>query len=634
MFTDIVGFSAATQANEAEALRLLGEEEGIVRPLFVAHQGREIKSTGDGFLVEFGSALRAVQCGIDIQEHLRARNELKGIKPIVLRIGIHLGDVEERGRDIFGDAVNIASRVEPLANPGGICITGEVFNQVRNKLPNRFERLGLKTLKNIQHPVETYRLALPWESTPEVSPETTQYRLAVLPLVNISPDPKDEYFADGLTEELISTLSRIQDLRVIARTSVIPYKSTPKSVSQICAELGVSSVLEGSVRKAGNRLRISLQLIDAGSQEHIWAESYDRELNDVFAIQTEIALGAARALRLELAGPKQGTIAKKVTPDLAAYNLYLRGIHAARVATPEGSNQAIAFFEDAIRKDPGFSQAYSQLANIFVAQSGDSLSPHAAFPRARELVSRALQIDPNSSEVHTVLGNLALQHDHDWAAAEREFTRAISLNPSNSGAHFWYAFLLAALQRFEEALAELRITIELDPLWTAPTVQMMVIQFYTRDFASAIASAEEERNRSPESPGPHIRLGICYLRAGRTEDARREAEVADRLRGPGRRLDGAVLRAGLGEPEEARELAAEWTEASRTKYVQSAKVAILFAAMRDKERAFEWLERDYQSGDRFLWNFYQWREFDSIRDDPRFDSILRKLNLPTGKWQV
>jgi adenylate cyclase len=633
MFTDMVGYTASTQADEAGALKLLREQEKLVRPVLKTHQGREIKSTGDGFLVEFDSALRAVQCAIDIHQHLQERNSKSGVTPIRLRIGVHLGDVEERGNDIFGDAVNIASRIEPLAAPGGVCISGEVFSQVRNKIPNRLEKLEPKSLKNVRLPIEVYRVALPWEAPQPPMEGASPIRLAVLPLGNISPDPKDEYFADGLTEELISALSKIHELRVIARTSVNLYKSTPKSVSQIGTELGVTSVLEGSVRKAGNRLRITLQLIDTGTQEHLWANVFDRELDDVFAVQTEVAERTAGALRLELVGPERESIRKEPTTNFAAYDLYLRGIHALhRTNFHERHGASIKFFEEAIRNDPGFSQAHSQLANVFIELAGDELAPGKAFSRARELVAKALELDPNSSEAHMARGNLALQFDHDYSVAGTEFKRAISLNPSNAIAHQWYGLFLTAVGRFDDAVREIRTTIELDPLWEWPRYNLSRIQCRTGDYALAIAYAEEERDRQPEDPWSHICLGLVYADAGRMTDARREAELSAgsvSKSGEWGKWNLAVLWAQVGKPEEARRLLRQLVQTSRTKYVNRLWIAAVYAALGEKEKAFEWLERDNGEGANGLVLWHSSSFFDPIRGDSRFRSMLERLNLPT-----
>jgi len=630
MFTDIVGYTALTQADEESALRLLREQEDLVRPLLPAYQGREIKATGDGFLVEFESALRAVQCAIDIQQHFQERNARAGVQPIQLRIGIHLGDVEERGGDVYGDAVNIASRIQPLARPGGICLSAEVSTQLRGKIPNRFEKLESKPLKGLRLPVDVFRVVLPWETPEPTLDGSARPRLAVLPLTNISPDPSDEYFADGLTEELISSLSRLRGLRVIARTSVGQYKSTSKTVAQIGDELGVSSVLEGSVRKAGNRLRITLQLIDAGTQDHIWASSYDRELDDVFAIQTEIAEKTASALKLELLPPERESIQKEPTTNIAAYDLYLQGIHIDRQSVYEGLTESIPFFEEAIRTDPGFSQAYAHLANVLIGLAGDTLPAGATFRRAQELVARALELDPNSSDAHLARGNLALQHDLDWETAEAGFKRAISLNPSNANAHLWYAFLLRSVERYDDALREFRATAELDPLWPVPQWGLRTVQCLLGDTASAIVSAEAARDREPANPYVHVRLGHMYADAGRMDDALVEAELSAGSVPTRVEVDRAYLWVRLGKSGEARRLLEALEAAARARHASPSWIAGLYAAIGEKEKALEWLERDGGEGAKSLWLRHQWSAYDPIRDDPRFRSMLERLHLPTG----
>ncbi len=628
MFTDMVGFTASAQDDESGALKLLREQETLVRALLTQFHGREIKSTGDGFLVEFDSALQGVQCGLEILLRLEARNSEKTAPPIRLRVGLHLGDVEERGGDIFGDAVNIASRIERLAPPGGLCITGPVFDQVRNKLPNRFDKMAPTVLAGVRLPVSVYRVSLTGEPHSPAPVSATENRLAVLPLANISPDPKDEYFADGLTEELISALSKIRELRVIARSSVMQYKAGTKSIAQIGSELGVSSVLEGSVRKSGNRLRITLQLIDATTQEHSWADTYDRELDDVFAIQTDVAERTAGALRLEILGAERSSIHKKPTSNLEAYELYLKGIHAAHQSALEGIAPGIKFFEEAIRKDPAFSLAYSQLANTYLVLAGDTIEHREACPLARTLTSKALELDPNSSEAHTARGNLALQCDLAWEVAEAEFKQAIALNPSNANAHFWYAMLLRVLQRFDEALEELTTTVELDPLWGLPKLWRTGVLEESGDLAGAIASAEEARDREPQNPVTHIDLGYVYARAGRISEARKEAELASGDLGDLNETTRAILWAAVGQPEEALRLVSQREDEAKIRYVKPVSMALLYAALGDRENALKWLERDCQSPYSGFWLDYQRPVFDSIRQEPGFRSALERLNLP------
>ncbi len=628
MFTDMVGSTASAQANEADALQLRDEQEGLVRPLFAAHQGRVVKSMGDGFLVEFESALRAVQCAVDIQQHLEERNAPLGVTPIRLRIGIHLGDVEQRGTDIFGDAVNIASRIEPLASPGGLCISGPVYDQVRNKIPNRLEKLEARTLKGLRVPIDTYRVVMPWTAAELPTASSGPTRLAVLPFTNISPDPKDEYFADGLTEELISVLSQIRGLRVIARTSVGQYKSTAKPIAQIGSELGVSSVLEGSVRKADGQLRITVQLIDVETEEHRWAQTYDRKLENVFAIQTEIAEKTAGALRLEMLGSERESLGKKPTSNLEAYNLYLRGIHSVRELRPHGATLAIRYFEEAIQADRDFSLAYAHLANLLLLLGGDSIAPGDAFSRAKVLVAKALELDPDSSDAHAALGNLALQCDQDWEISEIEFKRAISLNPSNAAAHFWYAILLNAVNRFDEAAQQLHATIELDPLMELAKSWLLIVHVNSGDLKSVAAIAHAQAGEESLKDRSHLALAQLYARAGRTEDARKEVQLAASP-GEGFLASGrAILRAILGDPEEARRILSELEEARTTRYVALYNLALFHAALGETEMALELLERESREEYGGLWYVYQSVAFDSLRDDPRFHSLLKRQNLP------
>jgi adenylate cyclase len=301
MFTDMAGYTALGQENEHASLELLEGHRQLLRPLFSKHAGREIKTMGDAFLVEFHSALEATLCAIDIQSTVHSRNLERGEK-LQVRVGIHVGDVVHQGNDVLGDAVNIASRIEPLAMPGGICLSEQVHDQIRNKVPYQLIKIQAGPLKNVRERFDVYKVVLPWDRSDagaETSPRLDRRRVAVLPFVNISPDPADEYFADGMTEELISTMSRIRGLSVIARASVMGYKGGQKKISDVAKELEVGTVLEGSIRKAGNRLRITVQLIDSQTSDHRWAESYDRELRDVFAVQSEISKTVAEALEVQ-----------------------------------------------------------------------------------------------------------------------------------------------------------------------------------------------------------------------------------------------------------------------------------------------------------------------------------------------
>jgi len=633
MFTDLAGFTARAHEDEAGALQLLREQDTVFQPVLEAHAGRQVKAIGDGRLIEFPNALDAVECAVDLQRRLHETDSSRSGPGLPMRVGIHLGDVQGVGSDILGDAVNIASRIEPLAEPGGICVSSHVYDQIRNKVPYQFRMLDSKALKGIRDPIGVYKIVLPWNAPRSPRSDSEAPRLAVLPLTNISPDPHDEYFADGLTEELIAVLSRVHGLRVIARTSVSQYKTAPKPVRQIGSELGVDAVLEGSVRRAGNRLRITLQLIDASTEDHRWAEKYDRELDDVFEIQAEVAEKTAGALRLELLGSERDSLRRTPTHDLEAYDLYLRGIAAFQRTADEGWTRpgvegAVRYFDAAIARDPTSSLFHSYLANVLIAAAGESIPQAEVQSRVPQLVARALELDPEESDAHTASGNLALQFELNWERAEHEFRSAIRLNPSNMSAHAWYGILLATLGRFSEAHAEFDAAIALDPLFRQLRGWQVRAFEYEGRFSEAIELAKRTLERDPGSRTMHIHLGRLYCRVGQIEDARREAKLAGGLiAGSAAAVARGLFLAMLGEPEEAQQLVTEWESGSATRYFRPSYVAALLTQLGRKEEALEILERDDLRGDRGLWIDFRRMEFDPIRNDPRFVAILREMKL-------
>jgi adenylate cyclase len=365
--------------------------------------------------------------------------------------------------------VNIAARIEPVAESGGICLSSAVYKQVRNKIPNELEKLRPTAVKGMQASIDLYRVVLPW-SVQTTSPSgSAPTGIAILPFTNISPDPKDEYIADGLTEELITVLSQLRELQVIARTSVNQYKATIQPVSQIGAELGVSSILEGSVRQAGNRLRITAQLIDAKSQRHVWAETYDRDLDDGFAVQAEIARQVAEALKVELQPAERARLDNAPSVRADSYLAYLKGRTLMHLENAASWKAAKEQFDLAISLDPQNASAYSGLSD-FVGLYGSSQlgrSTKELKETGRRLAERAIELDPNLAEAHASSA-ATLWLDWDWVGAEREFQRALSLNPSYSQAHHWYAELLSWQVRIEESLLEWALAEASDPLapWT------------------------------------------------------------------------------------------------------------------------------------------------------------------------
>ena len=483
---------------------------------------------------------------------------------------------------------------------------------------------------SLESAVETHLGWVPVAERP--TPEPAK-RVAVLPLTNISPDPRDEYFADGLTEELISVLSQIGGLRVIARTSVIQYKGATKPIGQIGSELGVGSVLEGSVRKAGTQLRITMQLIDVRTQEHRWAKTYNRKLENVFAIQADIAEQTAASLKVELLQAESANLHARPTSSLAAYESYLRGIQASRRLEanfhPDADYEAEQQFEKAIREDPRFSAAYAQLSAHLSFVAGDNRPMKQVLPRARQMLARALELNPNTIHAHSAKGLLAMNLDQDWEGAEAEFQQEIAQTPSDASAHENYGFLLSILQRFEEAKKQFRFAIELDPLWLRPRILLATAFDYSGDVSSAISYLLKLKETFGDGQEIDRRLAFFYADAGQPEEALKIVEAWAGTRDPFLRNTRAFVLARMGNLVEARAFITEWMGGQTASHVNLVRVALRSAAIGESEKALALLERDMREGDRLLWAYYQFPEFDSIREDPRFVALLRELKLPT-----
>ncbi|HYF30063.1 MAG TPA: adenylate/guanylate cyclase domain-containing protein [Chitinophagaceae bacterium] len=575
MFTDMVGYSALTQENEELALELLAEHRTILRPFFAKHEGREIETAGDSFFVEFNSAVEAATCAIEIQTTLNQRNASQPKqRHILLRIGLHIGDVVYMDKHVHGDGVNIAARLEPLAQPGGICVSEDVARQIRNKVSYPVVKIGEETLKNISMPMEIYCVALPWAAQKLRSPrskrvpwqkiamysaiillvvlpavyllflrkneakaaEHSKLRMAVLPLKNISDNVQDEYFADGMTEELISSLSKIGGLNVIARTSTMKYKSTNKDILQIGRELMVGTILEGSVRKIGNKARITVQLVDVASQEHIWSMDYDRELKDIFTIQSEIAKSIAGELKVRLVPAEQRQLEKSNTNNTVAFQEYLVGKHYLNQRTSEGIHKALTHFEESIKADPQFALPYTSMAYAYtlIGAAGYGNIPRSiAEGKARTAVMKALEIDSTLAEAHAALGYIKFRIDWDWKGAEKEFQEAIKLKPGYATAHEWYALFLAVSGRLDEALKEMHLAYELDPLAANVGNGLARIYYFREEFDKSLEQTARTMELDPEYAEGHFTAAMTYMQ--KKEYDKSEAELKKAIELSGRR---------------------------------------------------------------------------------------------------
>jgi TolB-like protein/Tfp pilus assembly protein PilF len=606
---------------------------------------------------------------------------------IRFRVGINLGDVVSDEGDLLGDGVNVAARLEQLAQPGGIVISGTAFDHLQGKLGCGFQDLGAQRVKNIARPVRVYQVVLervemfpppretfwsrwsrsapaalggrhpadwrrpamaaavvlfvigagivgwlePWRGSGEMAEATLDTRrVAVLPFANISADEADEYFADGMTEELISQLSKIGRLSVIARTSIMKYKGTNHDIGEIGHALQVGTILEGSVRKAGDQVRITAQLVDVASQAHLWSEDYDRALADVFTIQTDIARQVAEELEITLLVKEQVEIEKQHTTDLQAYNSYLRGLYFYNQGGVAYENSR-TYFEEAIQRDPSYAMACARLADLYTKMWW-SMPHQQAYAKARAAAERALDLHDALAEAHSALAILKLYADWDWPGAEREFQRAIALNPSSALAHAEYGHKLLSpvMGRYDDALAELRRAQELDPLSVSISTEIAWVYHHARRWDQSIAQFQRALELGSKSPWPHVGLGQDYALTGRYGEAIAAVDEAVALAGNSPYFQGVrgwIL--GLaGRAREAHQVLRELEKTAAGEKVDPVAFAWIYMGLGDHDHAIAWLQKAYE-GHSTEMIYLRTPTWDSLRSEPEFIELMKDVGLPT-----
>ncbi|HZW85322.1 MAG TPA: adenylate/guanylate cyclase domain-containing protein [Nitrososphaerales archaeon] len=628
MFTDIVGYSALASADERRALMLLEKHREVLRPVIKKHGGVEIKTIGDAFLVEFPSAVEAVECAVEMQKSIggfaQGQETHDGVK---IRIGIHVGDIVHRGGDVLGDAVNVAARVEPLAEPGGVCVTRQVVDQVQRKVGYRMESMGIRELKNIGYPVEVYKLGM--EAQGETRSSTLdRHRLAVLPFANMSSDPNDRYFADGMTEEIISTVSKIGELQVISRTSVMRYRDTTVPISQIGRELSVGSILEGSVRKAGNKVRITAQLIQAQDDRHLWSQSYDRDLTDVFAIQGDIAEQVASSLKVHLVEGEKKEIRKRATTSPEAYTLYLKGRYYWNERSQEGIKKAVRYFEEAVKLDPAFALAHTGMADSYSIMSDYGwMVPKEAGRLAKEEATKALELDDSLAEAHASLGLVLTNYWWELSEGERELRRAIELKPNYAPAYHWLSIDLFYMKRLEEAFEADRRALELDP-------HSRIVNLAVANYNVLIGNREEGWRRLdkiiedfPDFGAARFWRSAWLRRQKEFDRALEEArEYASLDNGSwSSRLNLAWIQASAGLKGEAEEVLAKAKEASKSEFIPPSNLASIEFELGREETAFDYLDRTFEEKDTGIFYFNSLSTSEGYKKGPRWNKILAQL---------
>ena len=571
MSADVVGYSGLMAADEEGTLaRLKGHREELIEPIIAEHQGRIVKLMGDGALVEFASVVEAVRAGIEIQRAMAERNEgAPAAQQIVFRIGINQGDVIVDGDDIYGDGVNVAARLQERATPGGICISDRVHGDIRGKIDVGLDDLGDQELKNIPEPVRVYRVLTgpdagsgalrrassrmllrgvalaaalvvaitgaalwqwPWAPEPTFR-LSAKPSIAVLPFANLSKDPEQEYFSDGITIDIITDLSKFHDLFVIARNSVFTYKGRAVKVEEVGRNLGVRYVVEGSVQKLGERVRINAQLIDATTGQHLWADRYDEAAVDLFDLQDRITKHIVRTLAVKLTDIEQERAFSKPTRDLKAYDYVLRGWKLASTLRRKENFEARRLFRKAIERDPNYASAYAGLGNTFenAVLYGWTGSPQATMQRAYDLAQKAIAVDDSSAEGHRLAGAIYLvRRQYDLALVEIE--RAIAYNPNDAVNYARQGGVLLYSGRPDGAIFSLETALRFDPLMDPAQLTHLGLAYYLKGrYEDAAKILERVSGLDPDYLYAHTILAAVYGQMDLQANAARAAHAVRRL---------------------------------------------------------------------------------------------------------
>ena len=606
---DVVGYSRLMGADETGTLAALKTlRTDFIDGKIAEHQGRIVKETGDGMLAEFSSVVNAVACAAEVQRGMRERNA--GVPPdrrIEFRIGVNLGDVIVEGEDIFGDGVNVAARLESIAKPGGITISGSVRDHVGNRLDLAFEDMGEQTLKNIERPIRVYSVSLSSpvardtkDAAPALQEELERPSIAVLPFNNMSGDPEQEYFSDGITEDIITDLSKVSGLFVVARNTAFIYKGKPIKVQQVGQELGVAFILEGSVRKAGSRVRVTGQLINSKDGGHVWADRYDRDLTDIFAIQDEITHAIVEQLKVKLLPQEKKSIGQTPTDSVEAYTYYLRGRQFLHRESKSYYQLARRMFAKAVELDPLYARAYAGIADcdsfLFLQYHLD-----VGIDNILATSAKALALENGLAEAHASRG-LALSLGQRYDEATAEFEQAIALDPNSFEAHYFYARACFGQGKLERAAALFERAAEIKP--DDYQSLCLVIQIYRslgrdQDSESAarrgIERAERELTLHPENPRP-----ACL---------------------------GAAALATLGETDRAKEWVSRALAIDPDDILTQYNVACVYSQLGDIEPAFDLLERLIPHAGHELRRGWIKNDssLDALRSHPRYQKILELI---------
>ncbi len=632
MFTDIVGYTALMGSNEKKAFDLLKKNRELQRPIIEKYNGRWIKELGDGVLASFNTVTDAALSAGAIH---KACNEIDGLR---LRIGIHLGEVIFENNDVFGDGVNIASRLQAIAPIGGTWVSESVHLNLANKNDIQTKFLKEETLKNVKEPVKVYEMIitsvpdLPKPIPKEQIEKTSEKSIAVLPFVNMSNDPEQEFFSDGMSEEILNSLTHLKELKVAGRTSSFQFKGKNLDLREVGNKLGVTNVLEGSVRKHGNRLRITAQLINVEDGFHLWSERYDRDIDDVFAIQDEIALAITEKLKLTLLENDRELLTKLHTQNTTAHSLYLKGRYEWNKRTKDGFLKSIEYFNQAIKEDPQYSLAYAGMADSYTLLWGyHILSPEASISKVKNAAEKAMEYNSKLAEAYEAIGHIELLSGFNWKVAEDNYRKAIELNPGFATGHQRLALILTVQGRFDEAFEEVMTAKELDPLSKIINTDVGLVHLLMGNVDKSISKCKEVLESDPSFSVALFIQGLAYEESGKYQNAIDNFQQAIKVSNNNPIVISALGHAFAvsGNTTEALKILKELETLSVPQFVSPYCLATIYAGLEKADEVFRLLNLaiDMKSVWMIHLHFSTDPRFKKYKNDIRFRELLTRIQI-------
>ena len=628
MFTDIVGYTALMGKDEHKAFALLNKNRQLQKSFIEAFNGRWIKELGDGVMASFNTVSDAVNAAVKIQEACNVAKDFQ------LRIGIHQGEVVFENDDVFGDAVNIAARVQAAAAPGCIFISETVHHNISNKSEIKSQFIKEEKLKNVSQPVRMYQVLFAGSEIIEEEKLTVpsiEKSIAVLPFANMSSDPEQEFFSDGISEEIINVLAQVPGLKVIGRTSSFAFKGKNIDLKVIGQQLNVTHLLEGSVRKSGNKLRVTAQLISVADGFHLYSEKFDRELEDVFAIQDELSLAILNAIKIKLFSAEKEAVLKKYTDNVEAYQLYLQGRFHLNKFTPDGFMKAIEYFDKAIAMDPAYAIAFADKAFCYMNLSDFGwLTGEKIKSQAIEAAQQAIRLDDETAESHLAMGRIKLHWYWKIREAKMSFEKALAINPNHAQAHIQLGFCNLFLGNDESATDHARIAESLDPFSLLNRYYILGIQGYTGHFDEALKNGKKMIDLEPNFPGGYIAVGLAMANTGYVKEALAEFEKAVKLQNSTLTLSNLGFTYGMiGEKAKALEVIEKMKNVGESGHGGNYLFGNVYASIRELDSAFAYYDKAIEGREAFvLWIRMFVKDVPEFWDDPRSGLLMEKIGLP------